>query len=173
MWHLFSVAKFELTGVLDPIQVSEKLLAPKELLAAKEISHLQCRNMQHPTLVQKFSRLQFSSYRDILFPHCPNMTVLFFYPPLLEESTKSVVQIDNPRVAPTKADSNSELVSKADARVQEPKEGEIVRVVPRPTGLENMISDEMKQLSQLPEALNTACCCKDYKNSTVILPILP
>ncbi|PHT99878.1 hypothetical protein BC332_29666 [Capsicum chinense] len=71
------------------------------------------------------------------------------------------------------ADSNSELVSKADARVQEPKEGEIVRVVPRPTGLENMISDEMKQLSQLPEALNTACCCKDYKNSTVILPILP
>ncbi|PHT64901.1 hypothetical protein T459_29326 [Capsicum annuum] len=62
------------------------------------------------------------------------------------------------------ADSNSELVSKVDARVQEPKEGEIVRVVPRPTVLENMILDEMKELiTQLPEALNIACSCKDNK----------
>ncbi|XP_030455740.2 kinesin-like protein KIN-14B [Syzygium oleosum] len=53
------------------------------------------------------------------------------------------------------ANSNSELVIKADARVQEPKGGEIVRVVPRPTVLENMSLEEIKQLfSQLPEALS-------------------
>ncbi|KAH9712734.1 kinesin-like protein KIN-14B [Citrus sinensis] len=53
------------------------------------------------------------------------------------------------------ANSNSELVIKADARVQEPKGGEIVRVVPRPSVLENMTLEEMKQVfSQLPEALS-------------------
>ena len=51
------------------------------------------------------------------------------------------------------ANSNSELVIKADARVQEG--GEIVRVVPRPSVLENMSLDEMKQVfSELPEALS-------------------
>ncbi|XP_050204784.1 kinesin-like protein KIN-14A isoform X2 [Mercurialis annua] len=53
------------------------------------------------------------------------------------------------------ANSNSELVIKADAMVQEPKGGEIVRVVPRPSVLENMSLEEMKQIfSQLPEALS-------------------
>lgn len=53
------------------------------------------------------------------------------------------------------ANSNSELVVKADARVQEPKGGEIVRVVPRPTVLENMSLEEMKDVfAQLPEALS-------------------
>lgn len=53
------------------------------------------------------------------------------------------------------ANSNSELVIKADARVQEPKGGEIVRVVPRPSILENKSLEEMKQVfSQLPEALS-------------------
>lgn len=53
------------------------------------------------------------------------------------------------------ANSNSELVIKADARVQEPKGGEIVMVVPRPTVLENMSLEEMKEVfSQLPEALS-------------------
>ncbi|XP_057492664.1 kinesin-like protein KIN-14B [Actinidia eriantha] len=53
------------------------------------------------------------------------------------------------------ANSNLELVIKADAQVQEPKGGEIVRVVPRPTILENMSLEEMKQVfSQLPEALS-------------------
>ncbi|XVF59093.1 hypothetical protein PTKIN_Ptkin07bG0247200 [Pterospermum kingtungense] len=53
------------------------------------------------------------------------------------------------------ANSNSELVVKADARVQEPKGGEIVRVVPRPSVLENMSLDDMKQVfSELPEALS-------------------
>ncbi|GKV53732.1 hypothetical protein SLEP1_g60249, partial [Rubroshorea leprosula] len=52
------------------------------------------------------------------------------------------------------ANSNSELVIKADARVQEPKGGEIMRVVPRPSVLENMSLEEIKQVfSQLPEAL--------------------
>lgn len=53
------------------------------------------------------------------------------------------------------ANSNSELVVKADARVEEPKGGEIVRVVPRPTVLENMSLEEIKEVfSQLPEALS-------------------
>ncbi|XWS29591.1 hypothetical protein CRYUN_Cryun24cG0041900 [Craigia yunnanensis] len=53
------------------------------------------------------------------------------------------------------ANSNSELVIKADARVQEPQGGEIVRVVPRPSVLENMSLDELKQVfSKLPEALS-------------------
>ncbi|KAL2246658.1 kinesin-like protein KIN-14B [Sesamum indicum] len=53
------------------------------------------------------------------------------------------------------ANSNSELVIKADARVQEPKGGEIVRVVPRPTVLENMSLDEIKEVfTELPEALS-------------------
>ncbi|KAG8642825.1 hypothetical protein MANES_12G126900v8 [Manihot esculenta] len=53
------------------------------------------------------------------------------------------------------ANSDSELVIKADARVQEPKGGEIVRVVPRPPVLENKSLEEMKQVfSQLPEALS-------------------
>ncbi|KAG6702704.1 hypothetical protein I3842_07G048500 [Carya illinoinensis] len=53
------------------------------------------------------------------------------------------------------ANSNSELVIKADARVQEPKGDEIVRVVPRPSVLENMTLEDIKQVfSQLPEALS-------------------
>lgn len=53
------------------------------------------------------------------------------------------------------ANSSSELVVKADSRVQEPKGGEIVRVVPRPTVLENMSLEDMKELfTQLPEALS-------------------
>ncbi|WVZ22657.1 hypothetical protein V8G54_001201 [Vigna mungo] len=53
------------------------------------------------------------------------------------------------------ANSNSELVIKADARVQEPKGGEIVRVAPRPSVLENMNLEEMKQVfNELPEALS-------------------
>ncbi|XP_047321964.1 kinesin-like protein KIN-14B [Impatiens glandulifera] len=53
------------------------------------------------------------------------------------------------------ANSNSELVIKADSRVQEPKGGEIVRVVPRPTVFEHISLEEMKQIfSQLPEALS-------------------
>lgn len=61
----------------------------------------------------------------------------------------------NPFIIKCGANSNSELVIKADAQVEEPKGGEIVRVVPRPTVLENMSLDEMKQLfTQLPEALS-------------------
>ncbi|KAL7094438.1 hypothetical protein ACP275_11G103900 [Erythranthe tilingii] len=53
------------------------------------------------------------------------------------------------------ANSNSELVIKADARMQEPKGGEIVRVVPKPTVIENMALEEMKEVfTQLPEALS-------------------
>ncbi|KAI3717567.1 hypothetical protein L1987_69269 [Smallanthus sonchifolius] len=53
------------------------------------------------------------------------------------------------------ANSHSELVIKADDRVQEPKSGEIVRVVPRPTVLENMSLEEIKEVfSKLPEALS-------------------
>ncbi|KAI4387166.1 hypothetical protein MLD38_005016 [Melastoma candidum] len=60
-----------------------------------------------------------------------------------------------PFIIKSGANSKSELVIKADARVQEPKGGEIVRVVPRPSILENMSLEEIKQVfSQLPEALS-------------------
>ncbi|KAE9613327.1 putative minus-end-directed kinesin ATPase [Lupinus albus] len=53
------------------------------------------------------------------------------------------------------ANSNSELIIKADARIQEPKGGEVVRVAPRPSVLENMSLEELKLLfSELPEALS-------------------
>ncbi|KAG1342270.1 putative Kinesin-like protein KIN-14L [Cocos nucifera] len=53
------------------------------------------------------------------------------------------------------ANSNSELVIKADARVQEPKGGEIIRVVPRPSVLAHMSFEEIKQVfEQLPEAVS-------------------
>ncbi|KAK1423187.1 hypothetical protein QVD17_18482 [Tagetes erecta] len=53
------------------------------------------------------------------------------------------------------ANSHSELVIKADDKVQEPKGGEIVRVVPRPTVLESMSLEEIKTVfSKLPEALS-------------------
>ncbi|KAK9064661.1 hypothetical protein SSX86_016043 [Deinandra increscens subsp. villosa] len=53
------------------------------------------------------------------------------------------------------ANSHSELVIKAEDRVQEPKGGEIVRVVPRPTVLENMNLEEIKEVfGKLPEALS-------------------
>ncbi|KAG2335103.1 hypothetical protein Bca4012_016291 [Brassica carinata] len=56
---------------------------------------------------------------------------------------------------------NSELVIKADARVQEPKGGELVRVVPRPSVLVNMSLEEMKQMfTQLPEALSVLASAK-------------
>ncbi|KAK9166861.1 hypothetical protein Scep_002052 [Stephania cephalantha] len=53
------------------------------------------------------------------------------------------------------ANSNSELVIKADGRVQDPKGGEIIRVVPRPTVLANMSLEDMKNVfAQLPEAIS-------------------
>jgi hypothetical protein len=53
------------------------------------------------------------------------------------------------------ANSNSELVIKAEARIQEPKGGEIVRVVPRPMSLENMSLEQMKDVfNNLPQALS-------------------
>ncbi|XP_009131160.1 kinesin-like protein KIN-14A isoform X1 [Brassica rapa] len=56
---------------------------------------------------------------------------------------------------------NSELVIKADARVQEPKGGELVKVVPRPSVLVNMSLEEMKQMfAQLPEALSVLALAK-------------
>ncbi|KAG0492567.1 hypothetical protein HPP92_005965 [Vanilla planifolia] len=52
------------------------------------------------------------------------------------------------------ANSNSELVIKADARVQEPKGGEIVRTLPPPSALTDMNYEEIKQaFDQLPEAV--------------------
>ncbi|KAL6548070.1 Kinesin-like protein KIN-14B [Orobanche hederae] len=53
------------------------------------------------------------------------------------------------------ASSSSELVIKAAARVQEPKEGEVIGVIPKPTVLENMSLKEIREVfSNLPEALS-------------------
>ena len=52
------------------------------------------------------------------------------------------------------ANSNLELVIKAEARVEDPKQGEIIRVVPKPSVLADMSLEEIKGLfGQLPEAL--------------------
>ncbi|URE38463.1 KISc [Musa troglodytarum] len=53
------------------------------------------------------------------------------------------------------ANSSSELVIKADARVEEPKGGEIIRVVPRPSVLSDMSFEDIKKVfDQLPEAVS-------------------
>lgn len=53
------------------------------------------------------------------------------------------------------SNSNSELVIKAEARVQDPKGGELVRVVPRPSEIADFTLEELKQLfNDLPEALS-------------------
>ncbi|CAL0311857.1 unnamed protein product [Lupinus luteus] len=53
------------------------------------------------------------------------------------------------------ANSNSELIIKANARIQEPKGGEVIRVAPKPSVLENMSLEELKLLfAELPEALS-------------------
>ncbi|MED6174672.1 Kinesin-like protein KIN-14B [Stylosanthes scabra] len=53
------------------------------------------------------------------------------------------------------ANSNSELIIKADARIQEPKGGEIVRVAPKPSVLEDMNLEQLNQVfAELPEALS-------------------
>ncbi|XP_042399089.1 kinesin-like protein KIN-14L [Zingiber officinale] len=53
------------------------------------------------------------------------------------------------------ANSSSELVIKADARVDEPKGGEIIRVVPRPSVLADISFEEIKKVfDQLPEAIS-------------------
>ncbi|KAK7250622.1 hypothetical protein RIF29_33165 [Crotalaria pallida] len=61
---------------------------------------------------------------------------------------------NSPFIIKCGANFNSELVIKADARVQEPKGGEIVRVAPRPSIFDNMSLEEMKQVfAELPESL--------------------
>ncbi|XP_020580835.1 kinesin-like protein KIN-14L [Phalaenopsis equestris] len=53
------------------------------------------------------------------------------------------------------ANSNSELVIKADSKIREPKGNEIIRVLPRPSILSNMNYEEIKQtFDQLPEAVS-------------------
>lgn len=77
----------------------------------------------------------------------------------IEVSQWNVLQFNTgtttPFIIKCGANSSSELIIKADARVQEPKGGEIIRVVPRPSVLAEMSLEEMKQVfSQLPEALS-------------------
>lgn len=53
------------------------------------------------------------------------------------------------------ANSSSELVIKAEAKVQDPKGSEIVRVLPRPQALADMSFEEIKNVcDQLPEAVS-------------------
>ncbi|XP_072952795.1 kinesin-like protein KIN-14L [Typha angustifolia] len=76
-----------------------------------------------------------------------------------EVSQWNVLQFNTGSTAPfiikCGANSNSELVIKADARVQEPKGGEILRVAPRPSVLTSLSFDDIKQMfEQLPEAVS-------------------
>ena len=53
------------------------------------------------------------------------------------------------------ANSSSELVIKAEAKVQDPKGSEIIRVLPRPPVLADMSFEEIKNVfDQLPEAVS-------------------
>lgn len=76
-----------------------------------------------------------------------------------EVSQWNVLQFNTGTTAPfiikCGANSSCELVIKADQRVQEPKGGEVIRVVPRPSVLADMGFEEMKGLfEQLPEAVS-------------------
>lgn len=53
------------------------------------------------------------------------------------------------------ANSNCELVIKSDLRVQEPKGGEVIRVLPRPSVLADLNFEDIKgTFEQLPEAVS-------------------
>ncbi|XP_051204272.1 kinesin-like protein KIN-14L [Lolium perenne] len=76
-----------------------------------------------------------------------------------EVSQWNVLQFNTGTTAPfiikCGANSSCELVIKADQKVQEPKGGEVIRVVPRPSVLAEMGFEEMKGLfEQLPEAVS-------------------
>ncbi|KAF7094441.1 hypothetical protein CFC21_096750 [Triticum aestivum] len=76
-----------------------------------------------------------------------------------EVSQWNVLQFNTGTTAPfiikCGANSSCELVIKADQRVQEPKGGEVIRVVPRPSVLAEMGFEEMKGVfEQLPEAVS-------------------
>ncbi|XP_074337871.1 kinesin-like protein KIN-14B isoform X2 [Apium graveolens] len=92
-------------------------------------------------------------------PDASKVTAEFGSGPEIDVAQWNVLQFNTgsttPFIIKCGANSNSELVIKADARVEDPKSGEIVRVVPRPTILENMTLEEMKGVfGQLPEALS-------------------
>ncbi|XP_057530999.1 kinesin-like protein KIN-14B [Amaranthus tricolor] len=93
------------------------------------------------------------------FSHAHKPSSDFNYGAATDVSQWNVLQFNTgsstPFIIKCGANSKTELVVKADAKVQEPKGGEIVRVVPRPTVLENMNLEEMKRVfSELPEALS-------------------
>ncbi|CAM0913789.1 unnamed protein product [Alopecurus aequalis] len=76
-----------------------------------------------------------------------------------EVSQWNVLQFNTGTTAPfiikCGANSSCELVIKADQKVQEPKGGEVIRVVPRPSVLAEMGFEEMKGVfEQLPEAVS-------------------
>ncbi|CAN6202085.1 unnamed protein product [Urochloa humidicola] len=76
-----------------------------------------------------------------------------------EVSQWNVLQFNTGTTAPfiikCGANSSSELVIKADLRVQEPKGGEVIRVVPRPSVLADLSFEEIKGVfEQLPEAVS-------------------
>ncbi|AQL01086.1 Kinesin-like protein KCA2 [Zea mays] len=76
-----------------------------------------------------------------------------------EVSQWNVLQFNTGTTAPfiikCGANSSGELVIKADLRVQEPKGGEVIRVVPRPTVLADLSFEEIKGVfEQLPEAVS-------------------
>jgi len=76
-----------------------------------------------------------------------------------EVSQWNVLQFNTGTTAPfiikCGANSSSELVIKADLRVQEPRGGEVIRVIPRPSVLADLSFEEVKGVfEQLPEAVS-------------------
>jgi hypothetical protein len=76
-----------------------------------------------------------------------------------EVSQWNVLQFNTGTTAPfiikCGANSNCELVIKSDLHVQEPKGGEVIRVLPRPSILADLSFEEIKgTFEQLPEAVS-------------------
>ncbi|CAK9158055.1 unnamed protein product [Ilex paraguariensis] len=117
--------------------------------AQKHIAEARCTVESIP---EEHDRLQETSHASKLSTHLGSA-------PETDVAQWNVLQFNTgsttPFIIKCGANSNSELVIKADARVQEPKGGEIVRVVPRPSILVSMSLEEMKEIfTQLPEALS-------------------
>lgn len=109
--------------------------------------------------MQKIAQSAAEEEDHFQFSHAHKPSSDFNYGAETDVSQWNVLQFNTgsstPFIIKCGANSKTELVVKADAKVQEPKGGEIVRVVPRPTVLENMHLEEMKRVfSELPEALS-------------------
>ncbi|PKU66314.1 Geminivirus Rep-interacting motor protein [Dendrobium catenatum] len=140
----------------------EALIASLDDLSERMPSLL---DIDHPCAKKQISdaRRQIESIPEDLHPRDESRSLQPFIDSISTADTEvtqwNVLQFNtgstSPFIIKCGSNSNSELVIKANSRIQEPKEGEIIRVLPRPSILSNMSYEEIKQtLDQLPEAVS-------------------